>query len=308
MRLGPTRSNQSRRAFSIVEIVLGMGVVAALSALVLNQFQGETQKAEERTCRVLLKELSTEIEAWQIQHRRPWYLPTPPRGSVRDPWGNPIRVDPRLGTITSLGDPEQGSLAQTLEYEPYPTAPPGVPRAVRGHAHPGLGMKLYWTWPESQGQVIGFSVLRQEAQGFVEIGQASPSPPYEFVDPDVEAGRIYTYRLQALVGPGAKDPSPPASKPYSLSIPRTSPPGIQVLPEEVHLKVGHAAVFRVTLQSRGSPLRFWRFQDQEHALEGGGLSLEVPYLASSPGAQSLVFEVEDAQGQVSQAEVLAVVE
>lgn len=242
-------ARRRRAALSLVEILIAMTILAGLLSVVLNRFQDTTRTSREIVCKDQLAALRDRVETWQLRSRRPWFRPVAPPDFPLDPWGQPFRIDPHEGWIWSMGpggkttEPPRGQEGLASRYEPYPTQVAAVPRGVRALLNSFGEVRLTWSWPRPELDVVGFEILRADPTvttetpppgmppvtrrglgEFVPVATVPPEEPLEYLDEDVELGEQYGYRVRALPGPGQAGKEPTASPPVVYTVPVDVPP------------------------------------------------------------------------------------
>jgi type II secretory pathway pseudopilin PulG len=297
-----------RRGFTIVEIVLAMGIMVILTSLVFQTFRGQRKRTEEVVCKESLNRIRNAIDHWQLEWKRPWFKPLPPAGAPEDPWTQPFRVDPRRGMIWSLGpdgkfeSPDQAE-DLAIAYTPFTIGPVGRPRNVRGRPALGGGFLIMWDWPEAQGTAIGFRILRSASPGgsFSEVGTTAPDQPAEFRDMVAPAGKTMYYRVEALLGPGSTLPHGAApSKPYALTIPQSSLPGLELEAGSTEVLAGVPLLVKVTGKPRGAALAGLVFDGEAHPVGPGAFTKALPFVPPGSGVHELEVRLEAVNGQFSQ--------
>lgn len=80
------------RAFTVVELVLVLGILAVLAALGTSAFRGYTERARTAEAIVGLKFIETELKSYQLARGfLPATLADADLGHMVDPWGNAYR-------------------------------------------------------------------------------------------------------------------------------------------------------------------------------------------------------------------------
>lgn len=291
--------SSTRRAFSMVEIVLGLVILSLLTGMVLVTYQGQAREAAVTICRERLQSIRERIDRWQVEHSRPWFLPAPPQGSPEDPWGGPFHVDPLAGRIWA--EPPEGVAADLeLAYTAFPTRPRGGPVLAPIQQTAFAKLRLRWSWRGHEGTPIGYRIRRSVnlAQGFQVIAAVPPTPPLEFVDEGVAPGKVYYYRVEAILGPGDASYAAPLSPPVSRGVSvDTGAPELRLSSNQGDLEVGETILVRVEGMGRGSPLETLEFHGERRAVGPGDFRLDLPVRFTASGTQTIRASLWDHGGR-----------
>lgn len=92
--IGQIRSFRDRRAFTLVELIVSVAIVATLSAIALPVTQDYLYKARVTRCIAEIRTIEKEITLFTLQYddnEYPDSLAEIQRGSLLDPWGKPYQ-------------------------------------------------------------------------------------------------------------------------------------------------------------------------------------------------------------------------
>ncbi len=317
-------SRASRRAVTLVEIVIALTILALLLGVTITQYTEWTARSRETICLDRLTTLKQHIEAWQLQSRRPWFRPLPPPGFPLDPWDRRFGIDPRRGMLWSDGPEGDGSRRIELPYEPYPSRPPPSVSGISVRGAPGGGLLISWSMPPDRTDFVGFEIERApevripgkaptpdepvppdrvQPGAFAPMAVVSPEAPYQATDPAALPGTTWYYRVRVVPAPGSRGEPPPFSAPVPGRAPETGAPILIVTPRSLHARVGGSVAFLVEGRPSGSPLAMLRIDAQGLAVGPGAFQREIPVAYAAPGMVTTRFELEDVAGRTGVREV-----
>ncbi len=263
-------------------------------------FQGQRENASEIVTKRSLASLRDHITRWQIERHRPWFSPYPPETIPKDAWDQPLQISPREGVVWSRGpegtfqSPQDAGIL-SLAFEPYPSPSVGAPQRLQGRAHPSHGLQLSWDWPDALASAIGYRILRASNPGdtFQEIG-TSLADTTEYHDATAQPGVTLYYRVQALLGPGSKEPHSKPSRPYAVSVQQTGAPTLTMEAGSSSARVGSSVLIRFKGTGGGSSLRILNFEGTSHTVGPGSFTLQLPWVVAGKGSQTVQAELIDA--------------
>lgn len=116
------RAPSAVRAFSLVEIVIGLSIMSMLVGVTVTAYDNATQRAREQIAQDEARAIGNAIVRWQLDHQRdfpfesvfplvPQYL----RNVKNDPWGNVFRIDRTRRVVISSG-PDPSTESDDIEY------------------------------------------------------------------------------------------------------------------------------------------------------------------------------------------------
>jgi type II secretory pathway pseudopilin PulG len=286
-----------RRGFQIIEMVLAMMILSLLTSVMVVTYRGQSQSAAITICKQRLASIRTAIDKWQLEHHRPWFLATPPQGSPRNPWEGHFKVDPVAGRIWTE-PPEHVGTSLSLDYTPLSTKPNGSP-LIQSIKASGPGLALTWAWPGNENAAVGYRVLRTEnpATPFVSVGNVPPKPPLHFTDSPLTPGKVYYYRIEAILGPGDRRTPLPISPLQSRATSVQGSPELELTTSAGQVLVGSAALFRLEGHGVGVGLKNLVFQGKSQPVGPGSFRLDLSWTFASPGVQEVVAVLWDSSGR-----------
>lgn len=176
------RFRSSDPGFSIVEIVIGMAIMATLLGVTINTYQDSVSRARREVALSDAKAIANSVQRWQLDNNRPYpfdsVLPLVPqyiRNVKNDPWSGSFQIDSVRKVVYSFGpngvdDQGQGDDIPYF-FDTRADVPPGPPENVTVRLD-GADVRVSWRPPSRNsdgslavaGDVADYTVFIRSAQ------------------------------------------------------------------------------------------------------------------------------------------------
>lgn len=298
-----------RSGFSMVEIMMAMGVLTLLLTVAVTHYSDMQADAQQKACLSELDAVKNDIQRYQLERRAEYTARTPPPAENlqdrRDPWFAAFRVDPARHLIWSIGpdgkDDQGGGDDVTTSYDAYAFAELHPPQGFRAIDQGPSWVELGWQPVKFQGGVQGYNVFRRESVAASDFSTRpindallpdSSEPKYR--DEGLEPGKVYYYALEVVGRDGTRVTAP---APLGFQIPLTAPPRLTVTPAVVAVAPNQVVQFTIVAAGYGAPVRQIKFDGKTYDCDNSSKTLVISRSWNLPGTERLSAEAFDADNR-----------